>query len=235
MNHVSCYHRNPLRMLVAPGTWLSVAYVGSYLLVAPVLFTVVVVTTVLAWALSLIWIGLPIAIIAAVLIRGCATVERLRARCLGDEIVPNYVEVAQPGIFAQLRTRWTDQSTLRNIVYLVMYFPGLMVLDAIVFGVWIGALGLTVLPLWYWSIPGGVRIGYPQGGPEETILGTTISDLPSAIIAGICGLVLALAAAYLLVFVARLHVHAARALLGPYSDPLAPAKRVLAEPGPLSR
>jgi hypothetical protein len=105
---------------------------------------------------------------------------------------------------------------------------------------------MVTLPLWSWSVPSGfdgggeahgVMIGYTPG-PYSTFgdggFGVWIGDLPSAIAAAVVFAVLLVPAWYLLVGVARVHLATARALLAPYVDPLASAKRMLAEPGPLA-
>jgi hypothetical protein len=107
-------------------------------------------------------------------------------------------------------------------------------------------LGLVTLPLWYWSIPNdfdgtaaahGVMIGYTPG-PHSTFgdggFGIWVGDLPTAIGAAAVFAVLLIPASYFLVAVAKAHLGTARALLAPYVDPLALAKRMLTEPGPLA-
>jgi hypothetical protein len=60
-----------------------------------------------------------------------------------------------------------------------------------------------------------------------------IGTLPSALVAAAVCLVLFLVFNYVLVGTARAHARVARALLGPPVDPLAEARAVLDQPGPL--
>jgi hypothetical protein len=128
-------------------------------------------------------------------------------------------------------------------------FVPLLVLDVVALVIWLAFLAGVTLPLWYWSIPQrwqdgqshhGVMIGYLPNGPHTVIVinghdgfGVWIDDLPTALAAAGVFFVLSLLGAYLVVGAARLHAAVVRSVLGPPVDPLAAAKRMLAEPGPL--
>jgi hypothetical protein len=231
------YRRNPLRMIAARDTWKAAAYLVTYVPVGLGLFGIVVALMVVGWALSAIWLGLPIVVGSAVFLRGCATVERLRAWPLIGDVATNYREPGDAGVFTQIKTRWTDPSTIRNLAYFLLY-PFLVWFDAAAFAIFAACLGMMTLPAWYWAIPAadgsgyGVFLGFPEPGPGG--FGVWIGDLPSALGATLAFLILAVAASYLVVWAARVHLAVVRSLLGEYTDPLAEAKRVLAEPGPLS-
>jgi hypothetical protein len=82
----------------------------------------------------------------------------------------------------------------------------------------------------------GVMLGYLPNGPHGAGgLGVWIGDRHTALIAAATLFVVAMLFSYVVVGAARLHASAARSLLGPYVDPLAAAKQMLAEPGPLRR
>jgi hypothetical protein len=124
-------------------------------------------------------------------------------------------------VFAQVRTRWRDPATWRDCAYLVVLFPALLLLDTLTLVVWLTLLGGVVLPVWYWSVPG-------------SLLGHFVRNLPTALLVAVGCAVLAFYTSRLVIGVALLHAAVARALLGPRIDPLADAKRMLAEPGPLT-
>jgi hypothetical protein len=237
---------DPLRMFFSAGPWAATAYLGSYLFVGAVLFTVAFTVLVTSTALTITWIGLPLLVGAAVIIRGCAQVERARARLVGGPVPASYRLVASPGLFAQVKTRWADPATRRDCGYLILMFTPLLVLDVVALSIWLSFLGMVTLPLWYWAIPQtwdgtgvhdhGVILGYLPNGPDmaDGGFGVWIGTPQAALAASAVFFVLALLGAYLVVGAARAHGAVARALLGPYVDPLAAAKRMLAEPGPLT-
>jgi hypothetical protein len=237
--------RDPLRLLLSAEPWTAVAYLASYLLVGTGLFVVAITVLVTAASLSILWIGIPLLAAAAVLVRGCAEVERGRLRMIAPEPVPRaYLKVTGPGVSEQVKTRWQDPATRRDVAYLVGMYVPLLVLDAVVFGLWLGFLGGTTVPLWYWSIPQtfdngqtahGLSFGYFPNGPHgHGAIGLWVGDLPAALLAAALSLVLLLLCNYLVVITARVHGRIARALLGPPIDPLAAAKQMLANPGPLA-
>jgi Putative sensor len=144
---------------------------------------------------------------------------------------------------AQLRTRWRDPATRRDLAHLVFMYVPLLLMDTVAFALWLSFLAGITLPLWYWSIPQtfdngqvahGVSLGYLANGPDGPGgFGWWIGSLPSALLAAAVFLVLPLLCNYLVVLAAGVHGRIARALLGPFTDPLADAKQVLASPGPL--
>lgn len=243
--------RNPVRLFFSAEPWASTLYLASYLVVGTALFGIVLTVVLTSSVLSIIWIGLPLLVGAAVIVRGCAGIERWRAGLVADLIPGRYRPVRGSGIYAQVKTRWSDPATLRDCGYLVLMYVPLLVLDAVVLAVWLALVGMATVPLWFWSIPlgrrgvvvpHGVMIGYLPNlpaGPHMAFggadgFGVWIGDLPSALIAALVFFILALLAGYVVVGAARLHATAARSLLGPYVDPLVAAKQVLAQPGPLT-
>lgn len=236
--------RDPIRLLLSRGLWRSVWYLLGYLAVSGVLFAIAFTVAVTGAALSITLAGLPVLIAAAATIRWCADVERARLRPMVDgPIAGSYRQVVGSGVMAQLRTRWRDPATWRDVAYLVGLFVPLLVLDTIVLAVWLAFLAAITIPIWYWapwqSIHGvryhGYQLGYFPNGPHgPDHWGLYVDTLPKALaVAGVC-LILFLLFNYVLVLTARAHAAVARGLLGPAEDPLRQAKEVLDRPGPLS-
>ena len=236
--------RDPIRLLLSRGLWRSAWYLLGYLAVGWALFAIALSTAVAGAGLSITLAGLPVLVAAAGAIRWCADVERSRLRPMVTEpVVGRYRQVAGSGVMAQLRTRWRDPATWRDIAYLVGMFVPLLALDAIVLAVWWWFLAGITLPIWYWapwkSIHGvryhGYDLGYHPNGPHGTGgWGLYVDTLPKALaVAGVC-LILFLLFNYVVVATARAHVTVARGLLGAAEDPLRKAKEVLGRPGPLS-
>ena len=131
--------RDPIRLLLSRGLWRSVWYLLGYLVVGWALFAIALSTAVAGAGLSITFAGLPVLAAAAAAIRWCADVERARLRPLA-RIQGTYRQVTGHGTMAQLRARWRDPATWRDVAYLVGMFVPLLALDAIVLAVWWGFL-----------------------------------------------------------------------------------------------
>jgi hypothetical protein len=202
-----------------------------------------VATTAAVFAITLA--GIPLLVGAAAVIRGCASVERRRLRpAFTEPVHGQYRQVTTPGIMAQLRVRWRDPATWRDLAYLVGLWAPLTILDTIVMCVWATFLAGVTAPLWYWApentyqphgpVVHGIQLGYFPNGPHGPGgHGLYVDTLPKALLAAGSFLVLFLLFNYVMVATARAHAAVARALLRPPTDPLALAREVLAGPGPL--
>jgi len=237
--------RDPIRLLLSRGLWKSVWYLLGYLAVGWALFAIAVAVAVGGAGLSVTLAGLPVLVAAAATIRWCADVERARLRPMVDgPVAGSYRQVVGSGVMAQLRTRWRDPATWRDVAYVVGLFVPLLALATIVLAVWWASLAAITLPIWYrfpWQSIHGVRyhgyqLGYFPNGPHGPgHWGLYVDTLPKALaVAGVC-LILFLIFNYILVATARAHAAVARGLLGPAEDPLHEAKEVLDRPGPLAR
>jgi hypothetical protein len=190
----------------------------------------------------------PLLIGSAAVVRGCAEVERARLRqVFRQPVLGGYPAPAGPGIWRRARRAWTGGATWRDLAYLIGLWPFLWALDTLVFVVWICLLAGVTLPLWYRHVANvcfgtcpnynvhGVLFGsFPAGpqGPGASGLWIYPSVGPALLVAAGC-LITFILFSYVLVLTARLHGTIARAVLRGPSDPLGPAKTVLAEPGPL--
>jgi Putative sensor len=235
--------RNPVSLAVSPGLWACVWYLLSYRVVGWALFAVTFAAVTAALCLGITLAGLPLLIAAAAVVRGCANVERARLRTvLGTPIAGSYRAAAGDGIMTQVRVRWRDPATWRDIAYLLGLFVPLVVLDSAVLTVWLVFLVGVTLPAWYWapwqSIHGknfhGYELGvFPNGPHASPAYGLYIDTLPKALLAAAVSLILFLLFNYALVATARAHATVACGLLRPPEDPLAAAKELLRRPGPL--
>jgi hypothetical protein len=236
--------RDPIRLLLSRGLWRSVWYLLGYLAVGWLLFAISLTVAVAGAALSITLAGLPVLVAAAATIRWCADVQRARLRTMVTErVAGRYRQVVGSGVMAELRTRWRDPATWRDVAYLVGLFVPLLALATIALAVWWAFLAGITLPIWYWapwkSIHGvryhGYDLGYHPNGPHGPGgWGLYVDTLPKALaVAGVC-LILFLLFNYVVVMTARAHADVARGLLGAAEDPLRQAKEVLDRPGPLS-
>jgi hypothetical protein len=242
-------YRNPLRLAVSASPWRAAWYLGVYIFATGwVLFAVAFTTAVTAAVLAITLAGIPLLVAAAGVLRGCAEVERVRLRrVLAAPARGGYRAVSRKGLMAQLKTRWRDPATWRDVAYLIGLWVPLFILDTLVFSVWLTFLAGVTLPAWYWAPHGNAGIGYasnttihgvvlgyfPHGPNGPGGVGLYVDTLPRALLAAAGFLVLLLSFNYVLVITARAHATLARSLLRAPTDPLAEAKDVLAGPGPL--
>ena len=140
--------RNPLRLAVSGSTWRAAGDLAAYIFVAGwLLFAVAFTATVTAAVFLITLAGIPLLVAAAGVLRGCASVERARLRhVLGEPVRGGYRPVLRPGIMAQVRTRWRDPATWRDVAYLVGLWPLLFVLDTAVLTIWLTLLAGVSLP-----------------------------------------------------------------------------------------
>jgi hypothetical protein len=240
--------RNPVWLLCSAAPWSSAGYLAGYLAVSWVLFGIAFTATVTAAVFAITLAGIPLLVAAAGVIRGCANVERGRLRqVFAAPVRGRYRTVATPGIMAQVRVRWRDPATWRDIAYLLGLWLPLYALDLIVLTVWLTLLAGVTLPAWYWAPTGNAGVGYvngthvhgvalgyfPHGPHGHGAVGLYVDTLPKALLAAAVFLILLLLFNYVLVATARAHARVARALLRPPPDPLAGAREVLAGPRPL--
>ncbi|MCX4748155.1 sensor domain-containing protein [Kitasatospora sp. NBC_01287] len=216
---------NPFRMLFSAAPWQAAAYLACYLVTGPALFAVAVVTVVAGAVLGQFTVALPLLAGLPWILRGCAQVERGRAALIAEPIPYEYRAVTEPGLTARIRTRCTDPATVRDCAYLVLLFPPLLALDVLALALWVAPLAGTVLPLLAWA---------DGAAGHSVVLRIWGDDLPSALLmAAGCLALAAVLGSRLVVAAARLHLTVAHAVLRPPTDPLAEAKRMLSEPGPL--
>jgi Putative sensor len=239
---------NPVRLLFSASPWLAAGYLLTYLVVSGVLFSVVVTAMTLTAGLAVTVALVPLLIATAAVIRGCAQVGRTMLRQVFRQPVRGrYPAPADPGLWRRARQAWASGATWRDIAYLAGLWAPLYALDTVVVALWASALAGITLPLWYRHaadvcigncgtehVP-GIMIGHFPSGPH----GAHASGLwiynsvgPALLVAAAC-LIAFLLLNYVLVATARLHAHTARAVLRGTSDPLEPARTVLAQPGPL--
>ncbi|MEU3712674.1 sensor domain-containing protein [Streptomyces catenulae] len=230
---------NPPRMLVSAATWRATGYLAGHALAGSVFCAVATTALLAGLLLGQLTLTLALASGTAWVVRCCAQVERGRAALVDAPIPYAYQPVTEPGLAGHLKARFTDPAFYRDCCYLILLHPLLLLLDLLTLALWLTLLAGAALPLWFWAVGArqadgsyvhGVRLGRSNGlGP-----GVWIDSWPAALIASAVFLVLAMYASYAVVAAARLQLTVAHALLRPPPDPLAPARRVLAEPGPLT-
>ena len=236
--------RNPLHLAVSGSLWRSAWFLMVYIFASGwVLFAVSLTAVTAAAMLTITIAGIPLLAAAAGVLRGGANAERFRLRgVLAQPVRGGYRPVTGKGILAQARTRWRDRATWRDVAYLIGLWAPLFILDTVVVAVWLVFLAGITTPAWYRYIGNtyhghtvhGLQLGYfPDGPATAHSWGVYVDTLPKALLTAAACLVLFLIFNYVLVATARAHARVARAVLRAPEDPLAAAKDVLAQPGPL--
>lgn len=235
--------RNPFSLLVSAELWRAVGFLCTYVIVGAALFAVATTATVLSGVFAMFTLGVPLLVGTAILVRCCAFVERRRAGLFGESIAESYVPVEpEAGVLTNVRRRWSDPALGRDLVYLVLLFPVLFAVDAVVLLIWVYLLAGVLLPFWFWAVTQtwadgtsarGIQVGYLPSGPTGGGPGVWVDDLPTALLMSLAFILVAALAALLIRATARMHQAVAQHFLRPPVDPLAAAKLMLAEPGPL--
>lgn len=186
---------NPLRFLVSSWPWRSLAYLLTTPLVA-------IVGWGFAWQLFFVvpWLAIPL-----------GAVERRRLRWVDPAPAPSpHRPMVEPGFPAWAKTRIRERVTWRELGYGVLLTVPLWIID----------LAFAVIPLGFilglLGAPGWVR--FELDGALPLPLGLAIEMGIEAYLAVAAGLVIALAAAYLITAYASARVALARAILVPPRD-----------------
>jgi hypothetical protein len=238
---------NPVRLAFSASPWRAAGYLLTYLVVSGVLFAACLAASTLAAVFALTVAAVPLLIALAAVIRGCAGTQRWMLRQVyAGPVRGRHLAPTGQGLMRRARAQWTSGGTWRDLGLLVGLWPPMFALSAVVFYAWALLLAGVTMPVWYWAARGtcagdcqasrarGILLGHFPNGPHGPgAWGLYVHTLPTALLAAAGFAVLFLLANYLLVGTARVHARVMRALLREPGDPLAPARDVLASPGPL--
>ena len=175
-----------------------------YLVVSGVLgligFTIITTLAPLAFGLSFVLIGLPIAVATAHVDRAWCGIERRRAALvLGAPIPARYAEFQGRGFFNRRMLVLTDRQTWLDALWMVVSLPLGLIGAVIAVLAWLALPGLLAAPIYAWSIPGWVHD----------------NDVAISIIAPFAAVPAAVGAAWLLHPAALAHARLAALMLGP--------------------
>jgi signal transduction histidine kinase len=141
----------------------TIAYMISGFVLHLAQFVLIVTGAAVGIATVVIWVGIPILMVTTSLVRGSADLERRFVRRMLDTPLPD-VERApvDGGILRRWRYRLVDQTTWRDLGYLLISWP-LSIVEAI-----IGIAGIVLLPIAIWVAP---WIGWMHGSLALALLG----------------------------------------------------------------
>jgi hypothetical protein len=137
---------NPVSLLFSAPPWACAAYLFSYLFFGVAAFVLCLVTVLVGSVLAVMWIGLPLLCAAFALGQGLAAAERGRARTVGARLNPPVRRSRGAGLRGYLIGRLRDRSTWRELLVLVVLWPGLLVLNLLALLIWLMGWVLISLP-----------------------------------------------------------------------------------------
>ena len=165
----------------------------------------------------IIWVGVFVLALTLLAWRGGAWLERRWVGAmLGVQIPDPYRPLPDGSLWRRARVLAGDPATWKDLAYLVVLFPLGLIWFVVTTTVWTLALGLLTAPLWYWIPADGAVALFEDGDRSILVLDT----LPEAILAGVVGAALCVAAAWVVRGMAIAHGAVALALLGPSQNQL---------------
>jgi signal transduction histidine kinase len=165
----------------------------------------------------IIWVGVFVLALTLLAWRGGAWLERRWVGAmLGVHIPDPYRPLPDGSLWRRARVLASDPATWKDLAYLVVLFPLGLIWFVVTTTVWSLAVGLLTAPLWYW-IPADGGVALFQDGDRSYLV---LDTLPEAILAGVVGAILFVAAAWVVRGMAIAHGAVALALLGPSQNQL---------------
>ncbi|GAB2618268.1 hypothetical protein Aab01nite_31970 [Paractinoplanes abujensis] len=193
----------PTTRRIWPRVAADTRYVLTGLPLAVASFTVCLTVATAGLTLALVWVGLPLLVVAATLARGFATSERARLSGLGERLpAPAYGESRR--VLAVL----TDRQSWRDLTHAILRFIPSTFSSALVLSWWAGVIGSATFAVWGWSLPDG-----PHDSDLPQLLGLGESYLVAVGFYAVVALVLTATLPIVTRFAARLEAGFARALL----------------------
>jgi signal transduction histidine kinase len=134
---------------VHPATWFANAAIGVGLFTGVITFGVIVSLVSAGLTVLLVGVGFLLIVLAIEGSRLAARVERWRV-FLGepDRPAPHAYRPLRGGVGDLLRAEFADESRWRDVLYVAVNLPLVVIEFAVVVAVWALALGLLTLPTW---------------------------------------------------------------------------------------
>jgi signal transduction histidine kinase len=207
-------HRDPLRALAAPSTWLAAAHLLLDAVVGcAVAFVLGVGLFLTILLLPVALLGVPVWIVTARVSAALARLECARYRVLlGVEVAPEPLPPFQRNPLRYGGVLWRDPGVRRRAVHQLLAAPVGVLTSAVTYVLLSAALALLATPLLAFAVPADGTVTY-----VVPLVGTGIGR---GMLAGL-GLVLLLAAPTVLRALAAADTALARTLLGPVPEALA--------------
>ncbi|EHR62385.1 sensor histidine kinase [Saccharomonospora cyanea] len=192
--------------VVSAWPWRACVYLASGVVVGVATLVVVVSLLAVGAVFAVLLVGLPLLVAFGLLGLPVAAVERVRARLLGDDPVPNPHSVPdRPGLVPWLRTRWSEPATWRELAYAVLLAVVLWPIDAVAVAL------LVVVPGALLATPLLLAV---DGEEVKVLKAVLVTSGWQAVLAVLVGFVVFALAAYTTTFWAVVRLALTRSLLG---------------------
>ncbi len=189
-----------LRRPLTAACWRDTVYLLTSFFTGLFGFTFVVAAVSTAASLSMVIIGLPVAVLVAHADRWWCNLERWRVRMISGTAIPAiYRRPEGGGFISRSLSVLRDRHTWLDAVWMFVSFPLGLVGFVLAITGWTAVFALLSGPIWGWSIPGWLHA----------------HDVAASIISPFLAYPAAVAIAWLLRGWAVLHSRAAHGLLGP--------------------
>ena len=209
--------RRVLAPLLDPRTLTATIYLLVSMFIGLTWHLVLAVGLSVGVATLIIWVGIFVLALTLLAWRGGAWLERRWLRLmLGVQIPDPYRPLPSGSLWRRARVLASDPATWKDLAYLVLLFPLGLVWLVVTTTLWTFALGLLTAPVWYWIPNDGGAAALVNGDRRYLVLDT----LPEALLAGVVGAALVVAAAWAVKGMAIAHGAVAQALLGPSQNQL---------------
>jgi signal transduction histidine kinase len=151
--------RNPLRAFllspIHPATWHATWAIGVGFFVGVFAFAILASIVSVGFATLLAGVGVLFLGVAIEGARVVARIERRRARSVDHRpLIPHPYRPLRGGFLDLVRAEFADESRWRDVLYVVVNFPLAVLEFVVVAGLWVLALSLLTMPLWYDTLPG---------------------------------------------------------------------------------
>ncbi len=164
----------------------------------------------------IIWVGVFVLALTLLAWRGGAWLERRWVRAmLGVHIPDPYRPLPAGSLWRRARVLAADPATWKDLAYLVVLFPLGLIWFVVTTTLWTLALGMLTAPLWFWIPADGGMALFNDGVRANLVIDT----LPEAILAGVAGAALCVAAAWAVKGMAAAHGAVAAGPARPQPEP----------------
>ena len=165
-----------------PGLGGSVAYVSVSVFNAALTFAFAIAFTVVGIGSALVWVGVPILVLATAFWRAAAQLERrwMRVTLGADIAVPYRSSTPDAGWIRRWRDRLADPATWRDLAYLVLRLPMSIAGFVITVVLWAIPLGLISLPIVVGTT--GVDLVLPNLANGVLQINTALKALPFVVV-----------------------------------------------------
>jgi signal transduction histidine kinase len=151
--------RHPIRAFllspIHPSTWYASWAIGWGFVVAVVAFAILASIVSAGFATLLAGVGVLLFVMAIEGARVVARIERRRVRFADPApLIPHPYRPLRGSVMDLVRAEFADESRWRDVLYVVVNFPLAVLEFFVVAGLWVLALTLLTMPLWYDAVPG---------------------------------------------------------------------------------